>query len=90
MPILELPKERYEAKHRLKKFTILTKRDVTALFLVRRGTYVTVTLQDEGVNIVFSARAIQNGRYGDTIAVIHNNKKKIYVTVTGKNRVKVK
>ena len=90
MPIMELPRGHYEAKHRLKKFSLLTKRDVTTLFLIKRGSRITVTLQDTGVSITFSGRALQNGRFGDTIAVMHDNKKKIYVIVTGKNRAKVK
>jgi len=90
MPIIKLPRAHYEAKHRIKKFTILTKRDISILFLVKRGNRINVTIQDEGVNINFLARALQNGRYGDTIAVMHNNKKKLYVIVTGKNRAKVK
>ena len=90
MPLLELPRGRYEAKHRIKKSTLLTKRDVTGLYLIKRGSSVSVTLQDGGVSITFSARALQNGRYGDTIALREHNNKKIYVIVTGKNRAKVK
>ncbi|MEO1937663.1 MAG: flagella basal body P-ring formation protein FlgA, partial [Sulfurimonas sp.] len=67
-----------------------TQRDVTGLYLIKRGTQVSVTLEDGGVSIVFSGRALQNGRYGDTIAIRQKNNKKIYVTVTGKNRAKVK
>ena len=90
MPILELPKGQYEAKHRLKKSTLLTKRDITNLYLIKRGSQVNVTLEDGGVTITFSGRAIENGRYGDTIAIREKNNKKIYVIVTGKNRAKVK
>lgn len=90
MPLLELPKGRYEAKHRIKNATLLTQRDVTGLYLIKRGTQVSVTLEDGGVSIIFSGRALQNGRYGDTIAIRQKNNKKIYVTVTGKNRAKVK
>jgi len=90
MPLLELPRGQYEAKHRIKKSKLLTERDVTGLYLIKRGSPVTITLQDGGVSITFSARALQNGRYGDTIAIRKHNNKKIYVTVTGKNRAKVK
>jgi len=89
MPLMELPQGHYEAKHRIKKSTLLTQRDVTTLYLIKRGSQISVSLQDSGVNITFFGRAVQNGRYGDTIAVTHKNKK-IYVIVTGKNRAKVK
>ena len=90
MPLIDLPPAHYEAKHRLKKFSLLTQRDVVGLFLVKRGSYINVFLQDEGVYITFGAKALQSGRYGDTISVINQNKKKIHVRVIGKNRAEVK
>jgi flagella basal body P-ring formation protein FlgA len=90
MPLMDLPKKRYEAKHRLKKFSLLTQRDVVGLFLIKRGSHVNVFLRDEGVYITFGAKALQSGRYGDTISVINQNKKKIRVRVIGKNRAEVK
>ncbi|QOP45719.1 flagellar basal body P-ring formation chaperone FlgA [Sulfurimonas paralvinellae] len=90
LPLMQLEKNRYEAKHKIDKGTILTQRDITGLYLIKRGANVTVTLQDEGVQITFSARAVQNGRYGDTITVQYNNNKKLRVVVIGKNRAKAK
>jgi len=90
MPLVILPRGHYEAKHRIKKFKLLTQRDVEKLFLVKRGAHITVTLQNGGIDIIFSGRALQSGRYGDTITIMHNNNKKIHVVVTGKNRAKVK
>jgi len=90
VPLMKLQKSRYEAKHRLKKDTIITQRDITGLYLVKRGSSVTVSITDEGVQITFRAKAVQNGRYGDTILVVHKNNKKIPVIVTGKNRAEVK
>ena len=89
-PLMELQKNRYEAKHRLKKDAIITQRDITGLYLVKRGSNVSVSIIDEGVQITFRAKAVQNGRYGDTILVVHKNNKKIPVIVTGKNRAEVK
>ncbi|MEN4053216.1 MULTISPECIES: flagellar basal body P-ring formation chaperone FlgA [Sulfurimonas] len=90
MPLMDLPRARYEAKHRLKKFSLLTQRDVVGLFLIKRGSHVNVYLQDEGVYITFGAKALQSGRYGDTITVVNQNKKKIHVRVIGKNRAEVR
>ena len=91
MPLQEIPNTKYEAKHKLKKATIITKRDVTGLYLIKRGATVNVTLRNGGIIINFSARATQSGRYGDIISVEQNNKnKKIRVRVTGKNRAEVK
>jgi len=90
MPLQEIPSTGYEAKHRLKKATIITKRDVTGLYLVKRGSTVNVTLKNSGIIINFSARATQNGRYGDIISVEKENRKKIKVIITGKNKAEIK
>ncbi len=90
MPLMELPRARYEAKHRLKKLSPLTQRDVVGLFLIKRGSYVNVDLQDEGIHITFNAKALQSGRYGDNITVINQSKKKIHVRVIGKNRAEAR
>jgi flagella basal body P-ring formation protein FlgA len=90
LPLMQLEKNRYEAKHRINKERVITQRDITGLYLVKRGANVTVTLQDEGVQITFSARAVQSGRYGETITVEHNNNKRLRVIVTGKNRAETK
>jgi len=90
-PLLTLQKNKYETKHRLKKDLIITQRDITGLYLVRRGNNVVVTLRDGGVEIFFNAKASQNGRYGDTISVEEeNNHKKIRVRISGRNRAEVK
>ena len=90
MPIVALPITHYEAKHRIKKGTLLTKRDVRGLFLIKRGSSVAVTIEDGGVIITFSAKAIQNGRLGDSIYVEEKNRRRLRVVVTGRNRARVK
>jgi len=90
VPLMELQKNKYEAKHRIAKGKIVTQRDITGLYLVRRGDNVVVTLQDNGLQITFTAKAEQKGRYGDIISVMHENNKKIRVRISGKNRAEVK
>jgi len=89
MPLQELPLNKYEAKHRLKANKVLTQRDVKALYLIKRGSEVTVTLKNNGIVITFSAKAVQNGHLGDKIKVQKSNNKRLYVRVTGKNRAEV-
>ena len=89
MPLQELPRGKYEAKHRLKANKLLTQRDVEALYLIKRGSEVTVTLKDNGIVITFSAKAVQNGHLGDKIKVQKSNNKRLFVRVTGKNRAEV-
>ena len=87
MPLQEMQAKAYEAKHRIKSNSILTTRDIVGLYLVKRGSVVSVTLQNAGMEISFSAKALQSGQYGSSISVLSAKGKKIKVIVTGKNRV---
>jgi flagella basal body P-ring formation protein FlgA len=89
MPLVTLQKGRYEAKHQIKRGSLLTQRDMTQLYLVKRGTEITVTLHNEGISIIFYAEALKSGHINDTIPVRYKNKK-IPVRITGKNRAEVK
>lgn len=88
-PIQTLDAHSLEAKHRLKAETILTKRDVTGLYLVKRGATVVVFLNDGGINISFIAKAVTSGRFGEKITVLRNDDKKIKVRVSGQNRAEM-
>jgi flagella basal body P-ring formation protein FlgA len=90
MPIQNINKSTIQTKHRLKDGTVLTKRDVIGLFLVKRGSNVNVILNNLNISISFSAKAVQNGRYGDTVSVIRHDGKKLKAVVTGKNTVEIK
>lgn len=89
-PLQTLPKSKYQAKHRIKKGTILTTRDVTGLFLVKRGDNVNLTIFNGGIQLSFLAKANQNGCYGDTITFTNSSGKKFKAVVIGKNRAEVK
>ncbi|WP_457746930.1 flagellar basal body P-ring formation chaperone FlgA [Sulfurimonas sp.] len=90
MPLVEITRGKYQAKHRIKNATVVTQRDVTGLELVKRGSNVTVTLNEPHINITFLAKALKSAHLGETIHVIQKNGKKIEVLVTGKNRAEVK
>jgi len=89
MPLVRLQKGSYEAKHRIKRGSLLTQRDITQLYLVKRGAEITVRLHNEGISIIFYAEALKSGHINDTISVSYKNKK-IPVRITGKNRAEVK
>ncbi|UCM99226.1 flagellar basal body P-ring formation chaperone FlgA [Sulfurimonas sp. SWIR-19] len=89
MPLQGLHVKHYQSKHNIKADDIITKRDVVGLFLVKRGSSVSVNYNNNAIHIYFSAKALQNGRLGDTVSVIKRNGKKIRVVITGKNKAEV-
>ncbi len=90
MPLQVVPYKSYEARHRIKKETILTAYDILGLELVKRGDNVDVSTQDGRISISFAAKADQNGRLGDTIKVINMHGKRIKAIVIGKNRAEIR
>ncbi len=90
MPLQKLQKGTLESKRKIKAGTILTVRDVQGLYLVKRGSNVNVSLKSSTLSISFSAKALQNGRYGDTIKIQKNNGIKMQVRVTGRHAAEVK
>ncbi|WP_457749268.1 flagellar basal body P-ring formation chaperone FlgA [Sulfurimonas sp.] len=89
MPLQSLHVSKYQAKHNLKTDAVITSRDVIGLYLVKRGSRIYISLKNAGINIFFSAKALQSGRFGDTIRVIQQNGKKLKVTVIGRNKAEV-
>jgi len=89
MPLQRLHVNKYQAKHNLKTNDIITNRDVIGLYLIKRGSNINVNLKNAGINIYFSAKALQNGRLGDRISVLQKKGKKLKVIVTGRNKAEV-
>lgn len=89
-PLQSIVKGNLESKHRIKAGTVLTKRDVQGLYLVKRGSDVNVALKSSTLSISFSGKALQNGRFGDSIKVLKSNGTKIKVLVTGRHRAEVR
>ncbi len=90
MPLQEVQKSTLQAKTKIKKDKVLTKRDVIGLNLVHRGSNINVSIIDQNMDVSFTAKAHQNGRYGQTITVISNSGKKLKVLVTGRNRGEIR
>lgn len=89
MPIEEIAPHSLEAKRNIRSDTPLTSRDVTALYLIKRGDRVSVSLNNSGIRISFSAKALESGRMGESIRVLGNNDKEIRVKIIGKNRAEM-
>ena len=89
-PLQNIVKGTVQSTHNIKAGTILTTRDVQGLYLVKRGSNVNVTLNSSNLAISFSAKAVQDGRYGDIVSVIKRNGKKVKVRVTGKRKAEVR
>ena len=90
MPLQDLHVNSYQSKYHLKAGITITTRDVVGLYFVKRGSHISVSLKGNGINIFFSAKALQNGRLGDSIWVMKSNDKKIQVMVVGRNKAEVK
>jgi len=89
MPIEEIDAHSLEVKRNIRSNTPLTSRDVTALYLVKRGDTVSVSLKNSGISISFSAKALEGGRLGESIRALGSNGKEIRVKITGKNRAEM-
>ena len=90
IPLQELKPSTYEAKHKIKKGTLITERDVLGLYLIKRGAHVNVTINDTNMAITFGAKAHTSGRFGETVILIGANKKRVKAVVTGRNRAEMK
>lgn len=90
MPLQELKEHALESKHKLKKGSLLTERNVVALHLVKRGSNINVTLHDGTIAISFMAQALQSGRYAEIISVRKSDATKLKVKITGKNRAEIR
>ncbi len=79
-----------QVKRHTKKDLILTLKDIESLNLVKKGSNVNVTLNNQSITISFTAKALQNGKLNDIITVIKSDSKKIQVNIIGKNRVEIR
>lgn len=89
MPIQKLQQGMLQSKHHLKVGSIITSRDVEQLSIVRRGSNVSVILDEKNIAISFSATALQDGKLDDTITIQKNDRKRLKAKVIGKNRVEI-
>lgn len=89
MPIQKLQANMLESKHHIQEASIITLRDVEQLSIVKRDSIVSVILDEKNIAISFAAKALQDGKLGDTITIEKNDKKRLKAKVIGKNRVEI-
>ncbi len=90
MPLQNLKKERYQTKQSIKRGAVVTMRDIKTLDLIRRGSFVNVSLHNDNIVIEFVAKALHNAKLGDTTTLQRADGKRIKVIVTGKNKAEIK
>jgi len=90
MPIQDINRHQYQSKYNISAGRVITVRNVKPLDFIRRGSVVNIFMDEANMQITFSAKALQNGKLGDTINVRNRDGKKIAVVVTGKNRAEIK
>ncbi|MCK4736985.1 MAG: flagellar basal body P-ring formation protein FlgA, partial [Sulfurimonas sp.] len=85
-PIQSIKINSLQSKHHIPKGRILTIRDVEALSVIKKNSFVNVSLHSDNMAITFSAKALQDGKVDDIIRVQKSDGKRFKVKVTGKNR----
>ena len=90
LPLQKIEQSSFQVKHKIKKGSIITIRDVVPLLLVKRGSSVNVVIKDANIAISFSAKAKQSGRLGDTITVVNSQGKRLKAVVTAKNSAEIR
>lgn len=86
-PLNSFEDNRLESKKQLTKDAILYKNDVTQKRVVKKGSMVNVSYDEEGIDITFSAKALQDGKLNDIISIQNSSNKTIKARVIGENMV---
>lgn len=85
VPVQNIDETLFETNKQLPKESIITMRDVVPLKIVKRGSIISVTYDNDGMAITFNAKALQDAKLNDIIKVQNDNKKIIKVRVIGEN-----
>jgi len=89
-PIQNIKKGTLQTKRHIKQDKIITIRDIEKLSLVKKNSYINVSLKSDNMAITFSAKALQDGKLNDIIRVQKSNGKRLKVKITGKNRAEIR
>ena len=89
-PIQIINKSTLQSKHHISKDKTLTVRDVETLSIVKKGSYLNISLNNNNIDITFSAKALEDGRINEIINVVKPNGKRLKARVIGKNRAEIK
>lgn len=90
IPITSKDFNTVQFKRNLKENKLITEKDVQALYLVKKGSSAVVNINNNNINISFSAKALQSGKLHDIITVQKRDMKRLRVQVIGKNQVTIK
>lgn len=89
-PIENLKSRTIQGKRTIKKDRVITSRDIETISLVKKNSYILITLRSEGMFINFSAKALQSGKLNDIISIQKRDGTRLKVRVTGKNKAEIK
>lgn len=89
MPVSDISNHQYQSKFTIQSGQVILQRNIQPLSLVRRNQDVTATLNQGGISIIFSAKALQSGRKGDTIQIVRDDGKELKAVITGPNMVEI-
>ncbi|MEK6659882.1 MAG: flagellar basal body P-ring formation chaperone FlgA [Campylobacterota bacterium] len=84
-PIQNIDNSSIQAKRHIPKETILTNNDIELLNVVKKDDIINVSMLKDGMNIIFSAKALQDAKVDDIIKVQNSNGKILKARVTGSN-----
>jgi flagella basal body P-ring formation protein FlgA len=79
-----------QAKQNISKDKILTIRNVETLSIIKKNSFINIEINENNMNIIFTAQAMQDGRYGDIIKAKKPNGKILRVKVIGKNKAEIR
>lgn len=86
-PLNSFEDNKLESKKQLAKDTILYKNDVTQKRVVKKGSMVNASYDEDGIDITFGAKALQDGKLNDIISIQNSSNKIIKARVIGENMV---
>ncbi|WP_324170542.1 flagellar basal body P-ring formation chaperone FlgA [Sulfurimonas sp.] len=89
-PLQNFKAHAFESKYNIKKDKIITLKNVQELSLVKKNSYITISLNKNNMSISFNALALDNGKLNSIIRVQKTNGKRLKVKVTGKNQAEIR
>ncbi len=89
-PLQKLKAHAFESKYNIKKDRIITFKNIQKLSLVKKNSYVNVSINSNNMSISFSALALDNGKLNSIIRVQKADGKRLKVKVTGKNQAEIR
>ncbi|MBL0709160.1 MAG: flagellar basal body P-ring formation protein FlgA [Sulfurimonas sp.] len=89
-PLQNLKAHSFESRYNIKKDRIISVKNTQKLSLVKKNSYIQVSVNSKNMSISFSALALDNGQINETIRVQKSSGKRLKVIVTGKNQAEIR